>query len=284
MASNDLQAKADLENRRLETQHEVWKYAFRNQLVFAPLELTGAACVLDSAGANGCWLEDYQSTLSPSVREHSQSRFVSADINQMMLPKKSQRSGNIEYLRHSFLDTWPGHLHSTFDLVHQRLAIAASGKVPIVETIQRFAALLKPGSGWLQLVELDTSPDSSLAAKYRAAEDFKHLLHTVSTTTGVRAYFANGLAQDLRDAGLLEVQEKRIQVPWGRAIQGNEELFQQSLAFPGLPFFAETFCAIARKMDLADERYHQLPERLEKQLLETGVVLNAVVVWGRRAA
>ncbi|KAK4499612.1 hypothetical protein PRZ48_010130 [Zasmidium cellare] len=227
MASNNPKAKADLENCRLEAQHEVYKNSFDSQLVFAPLQSVDSIRVLDSAGANGYWVRDYRDSLPQTVRDHPESLFVCADVNPLMLAKESERNGSIQY--------------NTFDLVHQRLAISASKKVPLVDTIKRFATLLKPGSGWLQLVEIETSSDSSKENDYLAMEDFKYLLHKVSSTMGVRPYFANGLAEDLRDAGLVDIQEKRIQVRFGRAIYENEELFKRSIAYPGLPWFAEGF-------------------------------------------
>lgn len=112
MASDELKTKADLECRRLEAQHDVWKHSFNN------LKPENSISVLDSAGANGYWLQDYRSTLPPSVRDHPESLFVCADINPLMLPEESKRNGSIQYVEHSFLDSWPDHLHESFDLVH----------------------------------------------------------------------------------------------------------------------------------------------------------------------
>ncbi|KAF2164386.1 hypothetical protein M409DRAFT_25264 [Zasmidium cellare ATCC 36951] len=284
MSSDELKTKADVECRRLEAQHDVWKHSFNNQLVFAPLKPENSIRVLDSAGANGYWLQDYRSALAASVRDHPESLFVCTDINPSMLPEESKRNGSIQYVEHSFLDSWPGHLRDSFDLVHQRLAISASGKEPFVKSIKRFASLLKPGSGWLQLVELDTSPDCSKTDGGLAIEDFKHLLHKVTTAGGVRPYFVNGLYEDLGDAGLVDVQQKRIDNRFGKAIHENEEVFQRSIAYPGLAYFAERFMGIAEKMGVGEARFDRLPERLDDQLREKGGTLTAVVVWGRRPA
>ena len=86
----------------------------------------------------------------------------------------------------------------------------------------------------------------------------------------MRRYFAAGLPQDLRDAGLVDVQEKRIQIRLGRSIVGDAALYERSIASPGLPHFARRFCTLAFSVgvDVDGARLYMLPERLESDLRE----------------
>jgi hypothetical protein len=178
-------------------------------------------------------------------------------------------------LVHDITDSsWPTELHGRFDLVHQRLVLAVSANVPIVTTVQRFATLLKPGSGWLQLVELDISPQEGRDSE---VEDYMALLNGVAVATGVRPYFAAGLKQDLVDAGLQEVSEVVLRVPIGVALS-DTELGEHSVQ--NLVGFCARFIDLAKQLRLPVDE--DLPKRLETTLRAQGSWLVFRIVYGRR--
>lgn len=185
-----------------------------------------------------------------------------------------------EYIVHDFRDLWPEALHGRFDLVHQRLALAASKEASIIESIKRFLTLLKPGVGWLQLVEIDTSPAENGNNVKEAFEDHKALINSVSVSSGMRAHFARGLRNDLLDVGLTDVQESLLRVPFGAvAPKGLREG-----SIDGMVSFCKMFCGLAREggVEIEEAKLDKLPARLEALLRKEGVWFQMRVIWGRK--
>lgn len=216
----------------------------------------------------------------------SRSFYVSADIDPFKFPSVAGARGSdwpdIQYMQHSILDAWPEDLHETFDLVHQRLVMAASGSVPFVETLMRFKSILRPG-GWLQLVEWDTSPSPEQVGS--AMEDHKDLVRAVGARTGVPPNFAAKLKDDLGEAGFVDVKEDHFTVLHGKRILergGPTDIAELSIESPVM--FNRRFCSIAKKSgaEIEDQKLERLSERLEEELRNVGGSILVRVVCGCR--
>ena len=279
--AEDRQAAADKECARLRGQHALLQHVADGKLIWAPLpESNGGLNVLDSAGADGTWSRASKAQI-PDDR-YSKAWFLTTDLDAYKFPAGESaetasdlKGSGFEFLVHDFTDSsWPAELHSRFDLVHQRLVLAASAKNPIVTTLQRFGTLLKPGTGWLQLVELDISPQEG---RDSAVEDYMALLNAVAVSTGVRPYFATGLKADLVDAGFVDVSEALLRVPIGAAVE-RKEFREQSTQ--NMASFCARFVELAKKFQLSVDE--DLPRRLEEILRTQGSWLVFRVVYGRK--
>lgn len=264
---------------RLRRQHSLIQDAAGGKLVWAPLpHKDDGFNVLDSAGADGTWCR----ALKAQTGTEGEGWCLTTDFDPLKFPvgqvaasAEELKETGFEFLTHDFTaSSWPERLHDSFDLVHQRLALAGSATTPFVTTLRNFATLLKPTCGWLQVVELDISPQEG---RDSAVEDYMALLNAVTVRTGVRPYFAVGLKNDLVKAGFVDVSEEILRVPAGHAV-ADGELREESVQ--SMVDLCTTFVGLARKFQLPVDE--QLPERLEETLRIQGSWLVFRVVWGRK--
>lgn len=275
-------AIAARECERLRAQHDLLQYAADGKLLWVPQpQLDAGLKVLDSAGADGTWCHALHAQISSNDRKEGEPWFLTTDLDAFKFPvgdhaadASELKGSGFEFLVHDLTDPWPSHLHDRFDLVHQRLAIAASAKTPTVTTLQRFGALLKPNTGYLQLVELDTSPQQG---RHSAMEEYIALLDAVTVATGVRQYFATGLRGDFNKAGFVDVGEEILRVPVGCGLE-KKELREQSVL--NLVGFCERFVELGRRFEVSVDE--GLTRRLEAMLRSEGSWLVFRVVYGRK--
>ena len=115
---------------------------------------------------------------------------------------------------HDLTKPWPSDWHASFDLVHQRLALAAVGpNFSQQDAVANIAALVKPG-GWIELVELDIDEPNSKDAG-PALREFIQLLREIFTLVGLGGNFARKLRGWLEAAGLEQVEERLVDFPAG---------------------------------------------------------------------
>lgn len=268
---------AEKECARLRYQHIAIQDAAGGRLIWAPLEAgDNDLAVLDSAGADGTWCRALRAQMG------DRGWFLTTDIDACKFPadQVTAAAGQLkgsgeEFLVHDFTaSSWPEELHNRFDIVHQRLALAGSGSTTIATTLQRMAALLKQGTGWLHLVELDISPQEG---RDRAMEEFVALLNAVTVATGVRPYFAAGLKQDLIQAGFVDVSEEILKVSAGCGIK-RHDLAKASVE--GTTDFCVQMTSLANKLRVQVDE--DLPERLRETLEKQGSWMVLRIVVGRK--
>lgn len=139
---------------RLAHNHAVFQAAMDGQLVVAPVGLRdGPKRILDSATADGTWLRSVRDTVADTGVEHE---YWGVDIEPELFPLGEDAKQGMNFLKQSFLDSWPVEMQGNFDLVHQRLGLAGSSPKKPVDVIRGLAGLLKRG-GWLQLGEIGCS-------------------------------------------------------------------------------------------------------------------------------
>ena len=118
---------------------------------------------------------------------------------------------------------WPSDFQGKFDLVHQRLALAAAGPAQ-ADAVHNLGALVKPG-GWIQLIEASNSIP---------ADSGPALRHFVTAVGGVYAAFKSPfhigkeLASYVGEAGFEDVHDRVIDVKLGAA-NPDAELAKQGV-------------------------------------------------------
>ena len=118
-------------------------------------------------------------------------------------------------------DPWPKDWNATFDLVHQRMALPAAGRVIVKQVLSNMIGLLKPG-GWIQLVESDHS-----VVEGPAMGDMFRLICDVFKVMETDPDYAPRLEGWFKELGLVNVGCKVFDVPMG-AKNAEEELKRQS--------------------------------------------------------
>ncbi|KIX00885.1 uncharacterized protein Z518_09950 [Rhinocladiella mackenziei CBS 650.93] len=266
------------EIQRLAANHEVFTHGLGGKLTLTPLDLSKPGLkILDSACADGTWLRDL-ARHSPAAGTAS---YVGFDINPgMFQSEKPNNVGSMELVQQSILDPYPEAWKSSFDLVHQRLTMAAWLSTPKVEILGRLVELAKPGTGYVELMELDpntgTLPDN--VPKYRR---FIELIGEVFDSIGFGRDTVNNMKTLLAQAGCADVVEIRTRYKVGAT--ADPQLQEKSIrgqlgAIPALAMVAKQF-----KTSFSEEELGTLESDARKELETIGAEFEMVTVWGKRA-
>ncbi|KAH7127217.1 hypothetical protein B0J11DRAFT_297723 [Dendryphion nanum] len=264
------------EIQRLTYNHNLFAAAMNNNLVLAPIDFStqNSLRILDSATANGLWLRDLASKM-PNPGHHE---FVGTDISPADFP--SEPDNNFSYKIQDVNKPWPEKLKGSFDLVHQRLGLAASG-TSTKFAVLALAELVKPG-GWVQFVEMEDRICESDGETWKKAVG---LMRAIFGAMNARLGIADEIAAWLRaEAGLVDVQEKVVEIGYG-AKSGDATLAEEGIwatrkSFEGLIGFAKTLTGEVLGIEAKD--LDKLPETLEKECRERGHSFFLRVVWGRK--
>jgi hypothetical protein len=212
---------------RLTIQHDIMKAGYGN-LILAPLNLAQTDLrILDSATANGLWLNDVSPLLLPS------STMIGTDINPNLFP--SEPLERIHYQVQDITKPWPKGWTNDFDLVHSRVGLAGCGPFPIELAVKNMVSLVKPG-GWIQLDEMDLEEQEAQAG---IGGELGSLIKSVFTSAGGDPLFVRKLRNWLLEVGLENVEQKLIRVPFGNTSPHPE------IAKKGIESFAMSAEAVA---------------------------------------
>ncbi|KAG7441924.1 S-adenosyl-L-methionine-dependent methyltransferase [Guyanagaster necrorhizus] len=187
------------EHERLLLQHKVLNRAFQNRLVLAPVNLDKAQFVLDSGTGAGVWLTDLSLRISPSSILHG------IDIEGRLFP--SGPAGIVSFSINSVTNL-PPEWSGRFDLVHQRLLLAALTNVEWPKAVEEMFKALRPG-GWIQLGE---------AGPWHAGENnakLVELIRTLFVSRGLLLDIANDLPNLLKEAGFINIVIQAQDIPLG---------------------------------------------------------------------
>ncbi|KAI1101880.1 hypothetical protein F4804DRAFT_314746 [Jackrogersella minutella] len=264
------------EQVRLEDQHETVIYAMGGKALYAPVDLaTPGLRILDSACANGRWIKDL---IAASPAKHE---YVGTDVVESLYPDPPPEGTQFldQSIKESFPEAWKG----TFDLVHQRLVMAAAGpeRTPSF-VVQNLADMLKEG-GWLQMVEVATAPLPQNPASQNQYIDMLDTLYAnlYAGTEYKKLNLWSTLPQEMEAAGLKNVQKQEVIVSYGAAV-ANPYIRERSLrtAVAGVP----NFLSVLKKMprNIWKSEWNDLESRLYKDLKETGGYTRYIVTWGQK--
>lgn len=196
------------ELKRLTAQHE-WIKASTGSLLHCPVNMKKEGMrILDSGTADGVWMMDLATSLPESTK------FFGTDIAPHMFPANPPK--NMEFSVQSVTDPWPKEWESSFDLVHQKLVLAACDPASAKKVVATLFSLVKPG-GWIQLLECDHSGGFSAEKKARspATAKFGDLVINAMAKSGKSGQHGLGLRGYLREAGAVNVVETLLDCPVG---------------------------------------------------------------------
>ncbi|EAL85112.1 hypothetical protein KXW98_006902 [Aspergillus fumigatus] len=253
---------------RLRALDATYDDALEGKLVVAPLDMSEPGKkILDSGTADGTWLRNVRSKQSVP---HD---YYGSDVEGELFPKDPD---GITYFAHSFKDPWPQQYLGFFDLVHIRGSLAGSAPEGPAPVIQNLTTLLKPG-GWVQLMEMNAfSPPPNGPAM----TDFAKMASEMFTGIGV-GDFANNNKSMLEDAGLKNVQEKRVIVNLGK--KAKPELHDQSIHGVTGPIVPLTSVARTVKSSFTGEQLDALPARVKEELETEGGQVEMIIAFGQKA-
>ncbi|KAF4635121.1 hypothetical protein G7Y89_g2978 [Cudoniella acicularis] len=271
----------DEEASRLENQHYVIKDAMGG-LLLPPIDLSvGPLKILDSATADGTWIRDLT---ADGVRAGTPSHeFVGTDIDPRKFPEHPPIG--TKYQIQDINKPWPEEWKRSFDIVHQRLALAATeaGTKQMVRTISE---LVKPG-GWIQLIEAENTLE--VAKEGSAMRNFIQLILDLYAFMGVPEKLSEQLKPWLEESGFVRVQERTFACQMGVS-NPNPELasngvFSMNIAVVGLVGFGQTLPAetLFKGQD-SKKILSTLVEDLKAEMVSTGANYPLRVVWGQYPA
>ncbi|KIJ59966.1 hypothetical protein HYDPIDRAFT_99713 [Hydnomerulius pinastri MD-312] len=189
------------ERERLLKQHQLYTRLFSGRLIFPPVSLSESAEILDIGTGAGAWLCDARSQLPESVQIYG------VDIESRLYP--SVTSPNI-HLSVGSATSLPSYWSSKFELVHQRLLIAAYTREQWFKAVDEMYRVLAPG-GYVQLIE--TGPEWRSGAKTA-----KHVLF-LDDFLGRKGQMIRCtvyLADILKSAGFVDVSEEEVNMNLGK--------------------------------------------------------------------
>ena len=143
--------------------------------------------------------------------------YVATDINPGYFPATSS-APPIHFQKQSFNDPWPTGWANTFNLVHQRFALAGAGSNPIRPIISNFLSLLAPG-GYIEFAEIKFGGEGVGDAMDLVFTLIQDILKVVGRDPG----FAQELKGMLEQEGLVDVKEKVVTVNTGGILEGLTE-------------------------------------------------------------
>jgi hypothetical protein len=140
--------------------------------------------------------------------------YIGTDIAPHLFPSKARSS--LQFFEQSVTDVWPQDWKQSFDLVHQRLVLAACDPKSSKDVIAALFAMVKPG-GWIQLLECDHSGGFTdhQKAQHPATVKFGDLVTRAMAASGKSGQHGLSLKKWLREVGAVDVIETRLDCPIG---------------------------------------------------------------------
>ncbi|KAJ5793492.1 hypothetical protein N7457_000091 [Penicillium paradoxum] len=242
--------------------------ALEGKLVVAPIDMNEPGKkILDSGTADGTWLRGVRS------KQSAQHEYFGSDVEGELFPENTD---GITYFAHSFKEPWPQQYLGTFDLVHIRGSMAGSAPEGPAPVIKNLTTLLKSG-GWIQLMEMN---GFSAPKNGPAMTDFATMASEMFTGIGV-GDFANNNKSLMEEAGLVNVQEKRVIVNLGKKAKPEfQEISIHGVTGPIVPL---TSVARTVPSSFTSEQFDTLPARVKEELQTQGGQVEMVIAFGQKA-
>ncbi|KAL7940351.1 hypothetical protein V8C42DRAFT_243880 [Trichoderma barbatum] len=259
---------------RLTDNHLVYTDAADGKLSFAPLDWQKPGLrVLDSATADGLWLRELRKQAGDAAASQT---YVGTDLVGDFFPPTNPEG--MEFHRQSITEPWPKDWNETFDLVHQRQVLGFCGKFSLPEAVANLCKLAKPG-GWVELIELEIHQE--LLDEGTVMAEFSQLLVQLWKIKGMGGNFGLNLKGWMEDAGLEDVQQTVLNCKVGAKAKPELKLSSINGAAGAGPMIL----AIARDTPelegFTPEQLDTMMDRLQKELLEKGMVFHSFSVMGR---
>lgn len=224
--------------------------------------------------------------------------YVGTDVVDSLYPVPAP--AGVHFQNQSIKEAFPEQWKGTFNLVHQRLVMAAAApeKAPLF-VVENLASMLK-ADGWLQMVEVITTPLSENPASKNQYIDMLDTLYAnlYGNSDLNKPNLMSRLPQAMKDAGLRNVQQTEVLVKYGAAVS-DPAVREKSLrtAVAGVPYFLSVLKGTRNPVidcgfNLADmqtaipgvfkDEWNDLETRLYKDLAEQGGYMKYIVCWGQK--
>ena len=197
------------------------KYTLTKVYTPVPPFLTLLSCLETASKANrddlpGYWLADILPNLPATTT------LIGTDIAPHLYDYTL--SPNILFATQSITSPWPASFQNSFDLVHQRLVLAACSPTAAASAIKALFELAKPGSGWIQLLECDHSGgfNDEQKAQWPRTREFGELVMKALECSGQYGQQGKNLRRWIEEAGAVDVVEVRMDVPVGKRADTDE--------------------------------------------------------------
>ncbi|KAK2604619.1 hypothetical protein N8I77_007532 [Diaporthe amygdali] len=267
---------------RLTIYHLGFKQAADGTLIFPPLDFsTTPRAVLDVGTADGLWMRDVQSSLA--TPPHGTHTFTGTDLNSSFFPSPSTIPPNMTFVKQDINTVLPSSWQASFDLVNMRMILIAAGSgAKQRAVVNEHIKLVKPG-GWIQIGDCDRiCPTPEENPRY---DDMFTCIRAVCQASGADPLEAPKMKTWLEEAGLEDVQERRVMRAVGKRNVADEDLGRKGIVADLI--IARAFAGAAKALDqslkpLPDARLDTLEEDLKKELNEIGAFFPMRFVWGRK--
>ncbi|KAK1460035.1 hypothetical protein CMEL01_03034 [Colletotrichum melonis] len=259
---------------RLTDNHRVYTDAAGGKLSFIPIDWKKPGLrVLDSATADGIWLQDLRKQAGPAAEQQT---FIGTDLVEALFP--NPRPDGIEFYKQSITEAWPVEWHESFDVVHQRQVLGFCGNFALEQAVANLCALAKPG-GWVELVELDC--DQSLLGEGTVAREFFQLLEQIWIIKKMGGNFGPNLKDWMEAAGLEDVQVDVLACKVGA--KAKPELKEASIngAAGAGPMIVAMARTLPELQGFSSEQLDTLDTRVRQELSEKGCEFQSFAVRGR---
>ncbi|EOD43072.1 putative methyltransferase protein [Neofusicoccum parvum UCRNP2] len=263
------------EAKRLQSQHHLAVNAFGGQIL-CPADLSKPSFrALDSCGADGFWLTELRRQLA----HPDSATLIGTDISSY--PTDALPS-NVSLIQHNMMDAYPEDWAGTFDLVHQRAAVAFHPTwETALEATRRQVALLKPGA-WIQLVD-SVLPTGAVDPADPPSARFLKTMGNAMPSMRLNTSIGTRLDDLLREAGGLEaVQTSRATVRLGR---GAGSPLLEEMGYEELEKMGALVTMAVEKLGygvFTKEELQGLLGELREEARREGVELEWYAAWARK--
>lgn len=200
------------EYNRLREQHAMIKALMNGKLITAPSDISSLDfAVLDSATADGYWLQDLSTSVAPTAK------LVGADIAPQHFLSEAERAQNVTLFTHNMFDTWPDDCQNAFDLVHQRFVMPVCSDETSRQVIRKLLRCAKPG-GWLMLHDADFDTIEE-GPGHEAMERLRDVLRKSWTMMGYNLSPGPKLQGWFEEIGLDEIDNRVLHIKVGAAAE-----------------------------------------------------------------
>lgn len=189
------------ERKRLEVQHEVLRNAFGGRIVFAPIELHAGDKVLDSGVGSASWLLDCYNANKDAI-------FCGIDLKTNIFPELDDVQKQHIRLGAGNVLQLPSDWTSDFQLVNQRLLIAALSKENWNTAVEEIFRVLAPG-GWVQLIE------ASHCVAGEATQRHFSMLQDLFVKRGLLLNCIEHIPNVLKGTGFDKITTQRLEISLG---------------------------------------------------------------------
>ncbi|CAI6339500.1 unnamed protein product [Periconia digitata] len=192
------------EKDRMDIYHKLFLVARRDQLHHAPVPQHGVPRILDLGCGTGIWAIDM-------ADRYLNSEVVGIDLVNIQ-PEKIPPNLRF-FLPRDYESPWTLG-EDSWDMIHIRMACGSVSSWPYM--YQKAFTHLKPGSGWIEHVEIDLQPrcdDHTLSPESQVTKWYNYLADATARGGRPIAYEHN-TRQLLQAAGFIDIQETIIRAPF----------------------------------------------------------------------